>query len=196
MNGMIDRKLLAECIILLVVCVGAWLMIVRPKRNQLAGLETQIAHARSDPARESRGTVEQMAARLDDVRYDVRNVIRQNELGRDSSRMYGLIMELAKLHDVSVGRLDPGDRRESGATKGITRTSFSMSVSGRFRQVAAFLEGILKIDGFVRPGSLTLAPDGVAGANALVTAQFSCQTLSFDVPSALVSIVGDGHADQ
>ena len=32
--------------------------------------------------------------------------------------------------------------------------------------------------------------------NALVTAQFSCETLSFEVPSALVSIVGANDADE
>lgn len=195
MNEMFDRKLIAECATLLAVCLGAWLLIVRPRMSTLAELEAKIEEARSDPARQSRQTVEQLAATLDEVRSEVREITRQNELGRDSSRMYGLIMDLGKRHHVSVARLDPGTQG-AGDDPAVVKTGWSMSVSGRYRQVASFLDGILSIDGFVRPGSLTLSPEGTAGENALVTAQFSCEALSFEIPEALVSIVGEGDADE
>lgn len=197
MNEFVDRKLIAECIVLLSVCVGAWLMAVRPKLTRLQELEVSIAEAQSDPARESRQSVEQIAAKLDDVRAQVREIEGQNALGRDSSQMYGLIMDLAKAHDVTVGRLDPGSNARSGAASdAVEVTAFSMSVGGKYRQVAAFLEGIADIDGFVRPGSLSLTPEGYAGDNALVSAQFACETLNFAVPEALASIVGDDDADE
>lgn len=190
----LDRKLLAEMAILMTICVGAWAMVVRPKTDELAALHATIESAQADPLRKRHASIELYASRIDSVRARVHEISRLNEISRDASRMYGLIMDLAKAHRVNVQTLDPGSNRrgDDGASR-IDVARFNMRIDGRYEDVAEFLDGIARIEGFVRPGSLTLTPR--RGASAIVDAQFSCETLGFNLPDSLVAMVeaGDAH---
>jgi Tfp pilus assembly protein PilO len=193
-NGSFERKLLVEIVIMLGVCFGAWMMVVQPKRARLNELHTTIAEAQSDPVHQSRLSIERMAAHLATAREDVERLRARNEIGRDSSAMYGLIMGLAKEHDVTVQRLDPGSR-SSTSDDTMDVSSFHMSVDGKYKQIAAFLDDVVNIEGFVRPGSLNLTPRGLEGS-AMVSANFDCETLSFRLPDALLAMAEKNDADQ
>jgi len=196
MNGVFDRRMVAEFIILLAVCVGAWMMIVEPKAAELRELEASVAAVEQNPAMNNHGAVKHMASRLDDVRDRARAIARQNEFGRDSSRIYGIIMSLAKEHGVTVDRLDPGASRGGGAGANTVQvSSFDLRVQGRYEAMAAFLSAIENVDGFVRPMQLTLTPRGTVG-NESVEARFMCEALTFTMPEALTAMVGDDHADR
>ncbi|MCP3905772.1 MAG: type II secretion system protein M [Planctomycetes bacterium] len=195
MNGIFDRRTVAEFIIILAVCVGAWMLIVEPKVAELGELEASIAEADRNPVLQNQGAVKHMASQLDSVRQRVRAIAQQNEFGRDSSSIYGLIMSMAKEHGVTVDRLDPGSSRAGGNGESVQVASFDMRVQGRYEPMAAFLDAIENIDGFVRPVRLTIAPRGTAGEE-LVEARFMCEALTFTMPEALTAMVGDDHADQ
>lgn len=197
MNGSVDRKIIAELIIMLAVCVGAWMIFVQPRVARFEELEVSIAEAERNPALASRNVIEEMAGRLHEIRDEVRIIDARNEFGRDSSEIYGLLMRLAKEHGVIVQRLDPGSTRTADDDdEPVEIASFHMSVEGKYRAVAAFLESILDIDGYVRPGSLNLTPIGQDGT-ALVSARFSCEALTFQIPDALAAIVeDDDRADE
>ncbi|MHC5112886.1 MAG: hypothetical protein ACYTGP_00495 [Planctomycetota bacterium] len=196
MNEVFDRRMVAEFIILLAVCVSAWMLIVEPKVSELRELEVSIAEAGQNPALQNQGAVQHMAGQLDRVRDRVRSIAQQNEFGRDSSRIYGLIMSLAKEHDVTVDRLDPGASRPMGAdAETLQVASFDLRVQGRYASMAAFLDAIENVEGFVRPIRLTMSPRGTMGEE-LVETRFTCEALTFTMPDALTAMVGDDHADQ
>ena len=69
-----------------------------------------------------------------------------------------------------------------------------MNVEGAYESVARFVEGVQSLNGFVRPGSLSITPWGDTDA-ARVTAQFSCEGLSFNLPDSLTVVLeaSDAH---
>ncbi len=196
MNASFDRKLIAEIFVMLAVCIGAWMMIVDPQKGALAELEAIIETAKTNPLRASREQIEQMAFRIDAVRTRVRKIESESGLARDSSRTYGLIMGLAKEYDVTVRRLDPSPPgRSADAADPVQVTGFTMNVEGTYERVAMFIEGVQSLNGFVRPGSLSVTPLGNTGA-ARVTAQFSCEGLSFTLPDSLTVMLESSDAHQ
>ena len=195
MNGAFDRKLIAEIIVLLAIVGGAWVLIVRPKTTQFQVLQETIATAQSDPVRQRHAAISRMASQLDAVRERVNQVDHLSAYGRNSSQMYGLIMDLAKSHGVTVQALDPAPTRPAlGEMLPVEVARFDMRVDGHYRDVAAFLRGLGSIEGFVRPGSLGLTPRGSVSA-AVVDAQFSCEVLSFNLPDALAGMVESSDVD-
>ncbi len=191
-----DRKLIAEVVVMLAACIGAWMMIVDPQKGELAELEATIETAKTSPVRASRVQIEQMATRIDAVRTRVREIESESGLARDSSRTYGLIMGLPKEHDVTVRRLDPSPAgRSAAAADPVQVTGFTMSVEGTYERVALFIEGVQALNGFVRPGNLSVRPWGDTGA-ARVTAQFSCEGLSFTLPDSLTVMLESSDAHQ
>ena len=194
MNASFDRKLIAEVVVMLAVCIAAWMMIVDRQKDALAELEAVIETEKSNPVRASREQIEQMATRIDAVRTRVQTIESESDLARDSSRTYGLIMELAKEHDITVRRLDPSPAGRSAADP-VQVTGFTMTVEGSYERVALFIEGVQALSGFVRPGILSITPSGDTGA-ARVTARFSCEGLSFTLPDSLTVMLESSDAHQ
>jgi Tfp pilus assembly protein PilO len=183
----IDRKLGVEMLVLVGVCIGAWMMIVQPKRAEYRELEAKITAAETNPVQERRAAIEHMAGQVAQVRERVREIHGQSRFGRDVSQMYGLIMGLGNTHGVTIRRLDPSTQpRRDGVLVDVG--AFNMSIEGTYERVGNFLQGIEDIDGFVRPGSLSLTPIG-DDRNALVSATFVCEALSFNLPDALAGMV-------
>lgn len=184
---MFDRKLVVEMVVLVGVCIGAWMMVVQPKRAECRELEAKIAAAEENPVEHRGAVIEQMASHVDDVRVRVREIRQQSRFGRDVSQMYGLIMGLAKQHDVTVRRLDPSAQARN-ADALVEVGMFNMSVDGTYERVGNFLQGVEEIDGFVRPGSLSITPIG-DDRNQLVSATFVCEALCFNLPAPLAAMV-------
>jgi Tfp pilus assembly protein PilO len=192
MSLTMDRRLLAELVIMLTACVGAWVMFVDPRSRELSRLETEIAHAKSNPLLQNPAQVAIMADRLGDMRDRVAEIRRMNDVALDSSRLYGLIKDLAEASGVVVHRLGPGsaERRERGEGDPVSVAAFDVRVEGSYEQVASLVRAIEEIDGFVRPVSLTVSPRQVEG-RSLVEARFLCEAVSFALPDALTALAGE-----
>jgi len=194
MMGILDRRSFVELAIMVAVCVGGWLLLVEPRATELRKLEMSIDAAHSNPLINDHGTVERLADQIAEVRDRVAVINRQNEFGRDSSSIYGAITSLASEHKVLLDRLDPGTPTPN-ADESVLVASFDMRVRGRYRQLAAFLDAVEDIEGFVRPVRLNLIPQSDEGTS-IVDARFQCEAVTFRMPDALTALVGDNDVDQ
>ncbi|MDY7107208.1 MAG: type 4a pilus biogenesis protein PilO [Planctomycetota bacterium] len=196
MNGPLDRQLLAQLIIIVAVCAGGWMAIVQPQIDELHELQATITRARNVQTSVGEGTIEQMADELTAVRDRFRTIRARNDFADDSTRIYGLIMDLADEHGVTVQRLNPGaDQRAADEEEAVHLTTLDITVEGTYEQVARFLEAVGALDGFIRPMTLTITPRQDEN-RSFVEARFACQALRFALPEALTALVGEDHADE
>lgn len=196
MNGPLDRQLIAQIIIILAICAGGWMMIVQPQIDELTRLQATIAEIRNSQVPMGEGTIEQMADELAKVRDRFQRIETRNEFASDSTRIYGLIMDLADEHGVTVQRLDPGsDQRSADEDAPVRVTTLDMTIEGGYEQVAIFLESVEHLEGFIRPLTLTLTPREEEG-RSFVEARFACQALRFALPDVLTAMVGGNDADE
>ena len=193
MNASSSRELIVQGFIIVAVCIGGWMMFVQPKLEEVRKHEATIAEATGNPLLADREAVERMANRLSSVRDRIGEIERQNSFTSDSSQMYGLIKKCSERHGVSVKRLDPGSSRGQAEQTGPIRvTAFNMTVSGTYQRVAAFLESVNGLEGFLRPVLLRLSP--TQGEERLVEAQFSCEAVSIALPDSLTAMAGGTDA--
>ena len=195
MNGPLDRQLIAQIVIIVAVCAGGWMTFVEPNIDELHRLEATIAEASSSPLPMGQETIEQMADQFAQVRDRFRRIEVKNEFAGDSTRIYGLIMDLAEEHGVTVQRLDPGsDRRSNDEEAPVRFTTLDMTIEGGYEQVAVFLEAVEALDGFIRPLTLSITPREEDG-RSFVEARFACQAVRFTLPQELTAMVGGADAD-
>jgi Tfp pilus assembly protein PilO len=196
MSGALDRQLLAQIIIIVAVCAGGWMAIVQPQIDELHELQATIAQARSVQSSVGEGTIEQMADELTAVRDRFRAIRARNMFADDSTRIYGLIMNLADEHGITVQRLNPGaDQQATDGEEAVHVTTLDITVEGTYAQVARFMEAVGELDGFIRPLTLTITPRQDED-RSFVEARFACQALRFELPEVLTALVGEGHADE
>lgn len=189
MNIAVPRQLVAQAIIVLAVCVGAWIIVVKPKAAELVQLEQTISESTAALSSMSPETVENLQRKIASVQKRVAQVKLHNQLAEDSSRLYGLVMDLADEHGVQVQRLQPG----SGLKKPNSESPFGsmkidLTVEGRFSAIATFLEQITNLEAFIRPVSLQITPTTTADGASIATAEFGCEVLSFTLADALVNL--------
>jgi len=195
MNGPLDRQLIAQIVIIVAVCAGGWMTFVEPNIDELHRLEATIAEASSNPLPMGQESIEQMADQFAQVRDRFRRIEVRNEFAGDSTRIYGLIMDLAEEHGVTVQRLDPGsDRRSNDEEASVRFTTLDMTIEGGYEQVAVFLEAVEELDGFIRPLTLSITPREEDG-RSFVEARFACQAVRFTLPQELTAMVGGADAD-
>ena len=195
MNGPLDRQLIAQIVIIVAVCAGGWMTFVEPNIDELHRLEATIAEASSNPLPMGQESIEQMADQFARVRDRFRRIEVRNEFAGDSTRIYGLIMDLAEEHGVTVQRLDPGsDRRSNDEEASVRFTTLDMTIEGGYEQVAVFLEAVEELDGFIRPLTLSITPREEDG-RSFVEARFACQAVRFTLPQELTAMVGGADAD-
>jgi Tfp pilus assembly protein PilO len=197
MNGPPDRQLIAQIIIVFALCAGSWMMLVQPQIDELHRLQATIAETHRSQVPMGEGAIEQMADELAQVRDRFRRIELRNEFAGDSTRIYGLIMDLADEHGVTVQRLDPGSDQGSDDDEEapIHITTLDMTIEGDYEQVAIFFEAVEQLDGFIRPLTLTLTPREEEG-RAFVEARFACQALHFTLPDVLTAMVGGNDGDE
>ena len=189
MNIKLDRQLVSEIVIVLVVCVGGWIMLVERKITALHELEATIDQNTSQLMLADDGGIQRMAARLNGVRDRVRDVASRNRFAQDSSRLYGVVMDLAERHDVSVAHLDPGGRKGPNAPMAkLDVRRFHLTGEGTYFAVADFLGTVDQVEGFLRPVMLTVTPKRDA-EESLVEFRFDCEAVSLELPQALAALL-------
>jgi Tfp pilus assembly protein PilO len=196
MNGLIDRQLIAQVVIIVAVCAGGWMTFVEPRIDELHRLQATIAEASSNPLPMGQESIEQMADQFAKVRDRFRRIEVRNDFAGDSTRIYGLIMDLAEEHGVTVQRLDPGSdgRSDDDEEAPVRFTTLDMTIEGGYEQVAVFLEAVEALDGFIRPVTLSVTPREEEG-RSFVEARFACQAVRFTLPEELTAMVGGADAD-
>jgi Tfp pilus assembly protein PilO len=196
MNLLLSRELLSQVVIILALSVGGWMLIVQPKISELGELKTMVAEAGSDPNAMGEQAIGQMADRMRAVRSRLVEIDAKNRFAEDTSRMYGIVMDLAREHDVVVRQLDPDSGRRAGDDEESIRVaSLDLTVQGEYEQIAVFLSAMDSLGGFLRPKSLNVTPQYEEGRR-FAEANFSCDVLRFALPEALAAMVGADDADE
>jgi Tfp pilus assembly protein PilO len=194
MTPPIDRQFFANLVIIIGVCVGAWMLVVEPKIVELAKLEGEIAESKAAPT-VSAELISAAAQRTARTTARVEEIAASNRMAEDSSAFYGLVMDLGDKHGVQIKSMQPKPSQKASADAAYRVMRIDLAVEGRYEKVAAFLEDVQNIPAFTKPLSLTLSPSVLDDERA-VTAAFSCGILSFTIPSTLTSSGGTNDAQR
>jgi len=193
MNQTISRELLAHGLIIAAVCVGGWVMLVQPKANALAELESTIEASQAGDVPMTQAGIEQLTAQLEGAKQRLDVIRARNALAHDSTQLFGRIMQLANEHGVTIERLQPGTTRRKLPDDTGTAVRVDLTANGDYQDVARFLDGVVRMSAFVRPVSLSLQPSG--DVDQFVSARLVCEALSFKLPEELASMEGGNDAD-
>lgn len=194
MNLPMNREFLAQVAIVLAVCVGGWMMLVKPKVDEVAKLERELAeHTTLASSSMNRQSIEAAAQRMGALKTRMAEITAFNQLAGDSSRFYGLVMDLADAHGVQVQSLQPGSVKQSTDEKQVAVTRINLSVQGAYENVASFLDGICNLNAFIRPQALQVSP-ARSSSSDLVDVTFSCDVLSFVIADSLAGLGEQDHA--
>jgi Tfp pilus assembly protein PilO len=189
MNLAEHRDSIAQVAIVLTVCIGGWLMLVKPKAEEVARLQRIIDEQSALSAGGvNQQSIEAAAMRVQNIRTRLSQIESYGRLADDSSRFYGLVMNLAEAHQVQVHGLQPSVAKpiSGGAANA---ASVHLRLSGPYENVAEFLHAVVDIEAFIRPTSLHIAPSRSLPAPS-VEAEFGCELLSF--ATTTVETLGSG----
>ena len=186
MNLPIDREFVAQMVIVLAVCAGAWMMLVQPKQAELAHLQTQLAESGHASQLASEDGIQTLAAKCAAFKKRLQDVHRRNTVVDDTSSLYATIMRLANEHHVHVQAMQPTPPRDLGKQQAVRVARLEMTLSGPYEDVARFLDAVADIDAFIRPATLDLIPINDDQMRS-VSARFGCEVLSFNIDTLLAS---------
>jgi Tfp pilus assembly protein PilO len=135
--------------------------------------------------------MEAAAKRMESVRQRLKEIEASNQLGGETSRLYGLVMDLADTHSVQIQSLQPVAGKPAKDDL-VTMSKIELVVEGSYENVAAFIEAVHRLNAFIRPLSLQLTPRTIDGQPG-VTAALGCGVLSFALADALAQPGGAEH---
>lgn len=184
MSGVFDRNLLSHTVIILAVCIGSWLMFVKPRADRCAEIEQAIAESASAGAMDET-TVEQMVETVSHYRSRIEALQTLNAVGRNTSRLYGRVSDIADTHEVEIVRLEPGRTRRTLAGGGGSVCVLDITARGSFANVTQFIDDIENMPGFLRPSMLTMTPGATAGNPAAVDVRVSFEMIEFNLPEIM-----------
>lgn len=200
MNGVIDRTVIAQAVIALAVCIGAWFLFVEPRTVEAQQLESDIRAGSQQAESTDQEMIQALAQRLDEVRSRIHRIDRRGEITRDSSHLYSVIMDLARTHNVTVTSLNPGSsaptasgvrgsRSASAHDEFTVQREVAIVVSGRFADVALFVDAVQSLRGYIEVQYLSMA--AASGTGDLVSARMTCRTVRFVLPESLRKLLGE-----
>ena len=194
MSSTMHRETVSHAVIIAAVCIGAWMLFVQPKMREVVELESTASLAKSEEGAISQADIEVAGRKMAVIRRQVEQIQAGSLLSRDTSKLYGLIMDLAGKHGVAVQTISPGATIRNEET-GVSQTRIEISAEGRFEHVAGFLDAMDQIDGFLRPVSLTMVAlsEGPAGS---VIVKSGWEAMTFELPPALTAMAGGDHGQQ
>ncbi len=195
MNNNKFREFGTFALIVLAVCVGAWMLLVKPKADEISKIQQTIAEQKQAAANPmNQQVIEEAAKRTQTMKARLAEVTSCNTLANDSSHLYGLIMDSADAHGIHVQSLQPSGAKQTIEEGNFESVRLIMSVDGPFEKVAEFFESVCTLNAFIRPVKLQLIPSQLPGQTT-VEANFECDVLSFGLTSALADMGGstNGH---
>lgn len=194
MNSYVDRQMFSHLVVILGACVGAWMWQVQPRMRQLTDLNRRVQENQSAKSAFTADAVDMAVKRLDFAKLRLVDIEASNALATDSSRFYGLVMDLADANHVLIKSLQPRSGQLAPADAKVLVTRIDLSIEGQYSDVAKFLSDVSDLPVYTTPVSLQLTPT-VVGRKTLVTANFTCGILQFPIPESLATLAGvnDGH---
>ena len=189
MSMPVDREFMAQAIVVAGVCAGAWMMLVRPKAQELSRLEQQIAETAHSGGMTPQG-IEALAASIASSSQRMDEIRRQNAAAEDTSALYGAIMNLASQRSVRVLAVQPSPLKETSRQSAIMAARLTINVQGQFNDIARFLDDMARVDAFIRPMSLQMTPADDLGEGA-VNVHFGCDVLAFNAEHMLKGKAAD-----
>jgi hypothetical protein len=179
-----DREFIAQLIIILGLSLGGWAMFVHPKATRLTQLQSVFRTVPAGTTPAGDGAIEHLADMLGDGQRRISTITYRNKLAENVTLLYGMISDLGARTNVTVQSLTPVPRPGTNSEKGFRATRIDMVLEGGYESIAAFVETVQGLPGFIRSVGLTIKPAGEV-RDGLVTANFSCEIMKFDVPEAL-----------
>ena len=190
-----NRVIITHLGIVIGICGALWILLIKPTIEECNKLDRQIHEADANSQVVSEYKIEQLAGKLHQIKQRVIEISTFNELTRDTSHLYGIIMEQAARHHIHIKRLDPGlVKPNSDKQKPYEVTTFDMSIEGELANVMNFIDGISRIDCFLRPLALNITPI-TANKSAYVQARLACEALYFVFPQTLAKMADQNDAE-
>jgi hypothetical protein len=186
--------MIAQLVIITAVCVGGWVTFVQAPKQELRELESRIEIAGHAGTQLPGVPLETAVGGIGEARRRLAEIRQRNEVSRNSSQLYGLIMDLAAERDIVVRRLQPSGNQYSVDGDRISVNRIEMLVEGGFEPVAMFVEAIEQIPGFLRPSHLQVTPFQREGEH-MVAAGFTCEALRFESGEVLAQLEGPDHVE-
>ncbi len=178
------------------LCAGLWLMLIKPTVEERNRLEADIREAGRNSQVVSGIEIEKLGAELQVVKRRVGEIAASNEVTRDTSYLYGIIMEQASRYRIHIKRLDPGTiKTDKEKNKPYEVTTFDMTLEGELDNVINFIDGISRIDCYLRPMALNITPV-IKDKGAYVQARLACETYNFILPETLAMMVRQSDDEQ
>jgi len=194
-SGLIDRTMIAQAVITIAACIGGWLVFVEPQAVEAQQLEEEIRVGSQHAAGIDQDTVQRLAQQLEQVRSRIRTIEERGEITRDSSYLYSIIMDLARTHHVSVGSLNPGSvttargRSRGSSNDGLAvHREISVTASGRYADIAAFVDAVQSLRGYIDVQYLSVA--AASGEPNIVNVRLTCRSVRFVLPETLRDMLG------
>lgn len=193
MNSIIDREIVAQAVIAVAVCAGAWLMLVQPRAQETDRLEAHLASSTASVDLATHESVEAMAARVRGFKARLDEVRARNLVAEDTSALYATIMRKAAELGVRVQSLQPAPLKEVAKNSPVRTARLEMTVEGHYDDVARFLDRVADINAFIRATSLQVTPVDRSEPGQ-VSARFGCDVLAFAIDGALAGVGGQINA--
>lgn len=192
MQGSATRSVLSELVIGVALCVGVYALWIEPIERKLAvagRLEDEVAAERRrlegstlEPA-EAKKRLEAWAARAKQLEA-------LNQAARSEAELVSASAELARRHSVRIDQVQPERVPPEAGAKGgehASRLGQSITVSGSYPAVVAFLDGLERDLGLTRIKSVQVSPTGLPGSHE-VTAVIRSEHFAFEL-AGVASVV-------
>ena len=182
MNALIDREIVAQTIIVLAVCLGGWLVLVKPVAKEVKALDSELRQMER-AARKFAGGVPLKAAanELLGINRHFADVLECNDAASDSSGLYSVIKGVAVEHGVNLHLLQPGGEV---IDEGTTIIRLRLVLDGRYEALARFLGAIESYPAFLRVTHLKF-DSRVVDEAPIINATVLLEALSFTYEAAL-----------
>lgn len=187
MKGLLEREFVAQLTIILGISLAGWFFFVNPKAEKLREMQLLIETVSHGDNELSQADIENLARLISKSHSSVKAIVDHNKLAENSTLLYGIVSDLGAKNDVTVRSLTPGSRISHQSSSGFTATRMDMVLEGQYENLAAFVESLHDLPGFIRPVGLGLKPAGDS-LDALVIADFSCELIEFTLPEELLRI--------
>ncbi len=186
-----DRDFLIQALIAISVCVGGWVIFVKPQTEALQKAEASIAKTTRESSWLSHAVFERIASQAPRLHRRAHEIQSKGTLARDSSALYSQIRTLAAEHDVQIKNVRRGPEQEKvvGTTVFVAQR-VDMKVEGEFEQIARFLDSLKYVDTYLRPVSLQVSP-ATGGNGSFTVMQFGFESVRFNLPPSLATFVED-----
>lgn len=179
-----NRALASQGIIVLAVCVGGYMVLVDPARRQAAAAAGQAESiaAQVREAESLRDQVPMLSAALEKTKKDVKDIAESGKLARDERELFAAVMAMADGTGIRVEQLSPAKTATVSADSADARdtvVAYSITATGNYGQVAAFLRGLRTGLGFTNLRSVRLTPTPEENA-PVVRAVIETEHFAFD----------------